>query len=505
MIRFGVVLTVVLAAMGLLVGGVLASSLLLVYLAIGAAALAAVMLTVGVVVWREEVFGPSSAAQAGQAAKKAVGPAPVLATAGDSPAGRSATGRADDVAAVGVAAAQDDLVIERPPAFPPRPDWSDRLDQQEFPDWPKRPGLPERQGIPDSPMRSDRPDRQEQPDWAKHPDRPERPDPVEPAKLAEPAARLGAGLPDGPSRRPDSPGRRENAPTAESGSRPERTRRSPSGAWREAPAEPVPGRRRADEPAPGEHAPAGDIRPRAGREPAQSESEAGTPGWSFFSISKPVKPSVAGPGVTVDGGPEDGAGPGAVGAGGGDAASGGPRGPAAAREASSAAGEIGEAGEIREPGDPSKAAHAAEAAAPDAVRRPDAEPAAGRDRVAAEPAERDAPAEPADPEPASAPAEQASPKDAVAAEPGAQVEPEPPARSETGITTDSAARDGQAVQGPGTEVTVVPGITRYHRSQCILIRFLGPEDLQTMTLQAAEAASYMPCRACRPEQVLADD
>ena len=65
MIRFGVVLTVVLAAMGLLASGVLANSLLLVYLAIGAAALAAIMLTAGVLIWREEVFGPTSAARFG--------------------------------------------------------------------------------------------------------------------------------------------------------------------------------------------------------------------------------------------------------------------------------------------------------------------------------------------------------------------------------------------------------------------------------------------------------
>jgi hypothetical protein len=68
-----------------------------------------------------------------------------------------------------------------------------------------------------------------------------------------------------------------------------------------------------------------------------------------------------------------------------------------------------------------------------------------------------------------------------------------------------AAGHGHAARDQGTEVTVVPGITRYHRGQCILIRFLGPEDLETMTLQAAEAASYTSCKACRPEQQLAGD
>src|SRR5258708_37257572 len=89
--------------MGLLAGGVLANSLLLVYLAIGAAALAAVMLTVGVVVWREEVFGESpagqagQASQAGQAARQAVGLSPVLAAAGASAPGRPRAGAGGEV------------------------------------------------------------------------------------------------------------------------------------------------------------------------------------------------------------------------------------------------------------------------------------------------------------------------------------------------------------------------------------------------------------------------
>ena len=52
MIRFGVVLSVALAAFGLLVGGVLTSSLLLVYLAIAVAALGLLGLIVFAVIWR---------------------------------------------------------------------------------------------------------------------------------------------------------------------------------------------------------------------------------------------------------------------------------------------------------------------------------------------------------------------------------------------------------------------------------------------------------------------
>jgi hypothetical protein len=64
-IRFGVVLSVVVAALGLLVAGIVTSSLLLTYLAIGVAAVAALMLLIGVVIWREEIFGRAAAGPGG--------------------------------------------------------------------------------------------------------------------------------------------------------------------------------------------------------------------------------------------------------------------------------------------------------------------------------------------------------------------------------------------------------------------------------------------------------
>ena len=78
MIRFGVVLSVALVAVGLLVTGVIAGSLLVVAISIGVAALAALMLTVAVIVWRREIFAP----------------APVAATAASAP---ESPGRRDDV------------------------------------------------------------------------------------------------------------------------------------------------------------------------------------------------------------------------------------------------------------------------------------------------------------------------------------------------------------------------------------------------------------------------
>jgi hypothetical protein len=53
-------------------------------------------------------------------------------------------------------------------------------------------------------------------------------------------------------------------------------------------------------------------------------------------------------------------------------------------------------------------------------------------------------------------------------------------------------------------VTVVPGVPRYHKSECILIRFMGDADLQKMTIAAAREAGCTPCRACQPDGAEAD-
>ena len=60
--------------------------------------------------------------------------------------------------------------------------------------------------------------------------------------------------------------------------------------------------------------------------------------------------------------------------------------------------------------------------------------------------------------------------------------------------------DEAAALGMTGLVTVVPGIARYHRSRCILIRFLGEGDLESMTREAAEEASFIACKACQPDK-----
>jgi hypothetical protein len=111
---------------------------------------------------------------------------------------------------------------------------------------------------------------------------------------------------------------------------------------------------------------------------------------------------------------------------------------------------------------------------------PAADGPADREAVAEEPAA----GRPAEPE-------------AVAEEPAAGRPAEPEA-----VAEEPAAGRPAGQTAPGrVDVTVVPGVARYHRSECILIRFLGAGDLEIMSRQEAEEATFVPCRACQPDQL----
>jgi hypothetical protein len=361
-IRFGAVLTVVIVAMGLLAGGVLTNSLLLVYLAIGVAALSAVMLAVGLVIWRGDIFGEASARRAAAPEALATGTpgmagmAPAPAGAAPGPAARMPVGGTAGPVALGqstVLMAGGNATLGRgdPPAPPPPiPPWGSQ-------DLPEPPDLrqPERRPEPPDLRQPDdlrRPRRRPEPQRPPEPE-PQRPPEPEPQRPPEPE-------------RPSQPGDllRERRP------RPERR------AERPAPERSVPDRPVPDRPA-GERA--------------------------------PVEPAAK--------------------------------------------------------------------AEPEAEVAPQAEAAPGTAAKAAPPAE-----------------------------PEADVNAEAPAEAEQQPHDDAEPAAGAGgTPGPATQVTIVPGIARYHRSGCILIRFLGPEDLETMTMQAAEEAGCVPCKACRPEQDLAGE
>ena len=77
---------------------------------------------------------------------------------------------------------------------------------------------------------------------------------------------------------------------------------------------------------------------------------------------------------------------------------------------------------------------------------------------------------------------------------------------EADAATDETGADGAAPGKPAkpagpVQVTVVPGVARYHRSECILIRFLGEDDLETMPKQQAVADGLIACRACQPDEL----
>jgi hypothetical protein len=133
---------------------------------------------------------------------------------------------------------------------------------------------------------------------------------------------------------------------------------------------------------------------------------------------------------------------------------------------------------------------------------------------------------PDSPDPAKAPTASAETDDAGpgggAGRGESAVETDGAGRGESAVETDGAGRGESAVEtdgagpaegaGPGESatsaestasaeqtVTVVPGVPRYHRAECILIRFMGEDDLERMPLEAAKEAGCTPCRACQPD------
>ena len=88
----------------------------------------------------------------------------------------------------------------------------------------------------------------------------------------------------------------------------------------------------------------------------------------------------------------------------------------------------------------------------------------------------------------------------VAAEPSEPAEPalQPVAAEPSEPAEGNESSEGKASSGV-EQVTVVPGVPRYHEPDCILIRFMDEESVQRTTVPDAEKAGCTPCRACQPE------
>jgi hypothetical protein len=118
-----------------------------------------------------------------------------------------------------------------------------------------------------------------------------------------------------------------------------------------------------------------------------------------------------------------------------------------------------------------------------------AEPDASAQEVAGDPVTADA----------EAPADAVVDKTAEAPS-DADAEAPPDAAEASEDPSADAGTESAAAADPLREVTVVPGVPRYHNTQCILIRFMGDDDLEKMTLAEAKNAGCTPCRACLPDQ-----
>jgi hypothetical protein len=118
-----------------------------------------------------------------------------------------------------------------------------------------------------------------------------------------------------------------------------------------------------------------------------------------------------------------------------------------------------------------------------------AKPTAGEAKTAEPTTAKPAAAEPAIPE--AAPAEAGSASSSAGS--GSAV-------TTASAKTAAAAGAAGSAQNGSSQVMLVPGIARYHRRDCILIRFLSQEDLEIMPRRTAEARGCVPCKACKPDR-----
>jgi hypothetical protein len=114
------------------------------------------------------------------------------------------------------------------------------------------------------------------------------------------------------------------------------------------------------------------------------------------------------------------------------------------------------------------------------------------------PAAAYAESEPEPAEPAAADEPEPGPAEPAAADAG----PEPgPAKPETTGTADEPPSAGQAEPAQAAVmVTVLPGVPRYHQPDCVLIRFMSDDDIQRLTVAQAKADGCTPCAACQPAE-----
>ena len=88
----------------------------------------------------------------------------------------------------------------------------------------------------------------------------------------------------------------------------------------------------------------------------------------------------------------------------------------------------------------------------------------------------------------------------LAADPGTETEPQTAvaAEAESGESEPPAAPPADPAPGAGL-VSVIRGVPRYHDAECVLIRFMPEGDIQKLSIPQAKELGCTPCAACQPE------
>ena len=91
-----------------------------------------------------------------------------------------------------------------------------------------------------------------------------------------------------------------------------------------------------------------------------------------------------------------------------------------------------------------------------------------------------------------------APEAEVVGEPEAGIEP----RAGSEPIPDASEPPADASAGAPAEislVTVIPGVPRYHDPDCVLVRFMTDDDIKKQSVAQAKEAGCTPCGACLPE------
>jgi hypothetical protein len=484
-------------AMAVLAAGVLASSLALVYVSIGLSILAAALLTIGVFLRREEIFGAAATVQRGVPSSQPAADVAIVPARAD---GRAWPGRDDRGA--GEQSARPAAGRDRPPAAPggrepagPEPAVARAAASTDGElGWPEKtePEKTEREeaapGRGRDEVAASWEDRQEAAPW-------------EDGQEAAPWE-------DGQEAAPW-----EDRDTAASG----RDHDATAAGWPMGFRVPPFGDRQVVTPGSATSPPAGDeLGERSGEELADGGKQGPAhPAWPATAGPRAMGTGAVRPGdlfrpshARVPEDTRDAAGTGEATVAAREASAAevsAAEVASAAEEASTAEGSAAEDGAHGGAEDGSPAAVHAEEAGAEELR---AEEVGAEDGGTAEHGDEpkdEVPAEDSGREPDADSSDEGAPATVLAGEPEAgegSGAPEPAGQDQEPDRPGTAEREDSGATSLEGEVTIVPGVSRYHRRRCILIRFLSDGDLETMTRGRAEAAGCVPCKACQPDKAV---